>query len=482
MKVSFTYPRDKFEEFGIDKRKILHLVHKHRAETFNRLQENYDYYNGEQAILLRERDHGAPNNRTVCNHAKNIADTASGYFMGNPITYQYDDSDKLNELIKAFDIARVDDVDQDNALNLSIYGVCHEYIFAKEGTNELSIKALDSRHTFMVTDESIEHRNLFAVYYDVERDDINEKEKYVAIVFDAENIYRFILYPTAEERSYMDGDPQPHNLGAIPIVEYKNNKFAIGDFEQQIGLIDAYNELMSDRVNDKEQFIDAVLVLYGSILGDTREETVEAMEELKRHKLLELPEGAKAEYLTRTLDENSVETLRRALKEDIYTLSQVPNLTDNNFSGNSSGVAMEYKLLGLEMLTRTKERYYRKGIRKRIKLFCNYYKALSGLEADSDAILPKFSRALPKNLVEISQVISMLEGSVSKQTLLQLLPFVEDPQNEQEKVVEEQKEKLTIAMGMQKQQQDYFANNPPTKESIEADGNNEPVEATQINE
>ena len=37
------------------------------------------------------------------------------------------------------------------------------------------------------------------------------------------------------------------------IIEYLNNKLAIGDFELQIPLIDAYNALMSDRVTDKFQ-------------------------------------------------------------------------------------------------------------------------------------------------------------------------------------------------------------------------------------
>ena len=158
--------------------------------------------------------------------------------------------------------------------------------------------------------------------------------------------------------------PEAHYFGAVPIIEYLNNKEGQGDFEQQIPLIDAYNKLMSDRVNDKEQFIDAILVIYGSLLGDDKEETKKAAKELREDKLLELPEDAKAEYLSRQMEEEGVEILRKALKEDIYTFSHVPNLSDENFVGNASGVAMEYKLLGLEMLTKIKERNYKKGIAK----------------------------------------------------------------------------------------------------------------------
>ena len=57
-------------------------------------------------------------------------------------------------------------------------------------------------------------------------------------------------------------EPQEHYMCEIPIIEYLNNKLGIGDFELQIPLIDAYNALMSDRITDKEQFIDAILAIY----------------------------------------------------------------------------------------------------------------------------------------------------------------------------------------------------------------------------
>ena len=157
---------------------------------------------------------------------------------------------------------------------------------------------------------------------------------------------------------------------------------------------------------------------------------------LRKNKLLELPEGAKAKYLLRTLDENGVETLRKALKEDIYTFSHVPNLTDENFSGNSSGVAMEFKLLGLEMLTRIKTRYYKKGLRKRIKMFCNIL-SLKNILIEVDEISADFPRTLPKNLLELSQVINNLSQNVSAKTLIRLLPFVEDPDSELEELAEQ---------------------------------------------
>ena len=80
-----------------------------------------------------------------------------------------------------------------------------------------------------------------------------------------------------------------------------------------------------NRVNDKEQAIESILVLYGAQLGDTPEETHKAMSILNEEGLLELPsDSAKAEFLRNTLDESATEILRKALKEDIYTFSHVP--------------------------------------------------------------------------------------------------------------------------------------------------------------
>lgn len=442
MLCSLTYPRDKYDEENLDKRLIVQLISKHRKYIVPQLRKNKEYYDGKHAISDKERENNAPNAKTVCNHAKDITDTASGYFMGNPITYNNTGENDIEALMKAFDVAEVDDTDNDNALMQSIYGVAYDYTYAAEGKSELMTRNLESENTFIVQDDSIERKELFGVYYYIRRNSATNEEKYIATVCTENLIYNFELSTDySEEQAMPEEQGVAHNMRECPITEYKNNKFNIGDFEQQIGLIDAYNMLMADRVNDKEQFIDAILVIYGSLLGDTEDESKEAHKKLKSEKLLEMDQDARAEYLTRQLDETGAETLRKAIKEDIYTFSHIPNLTDENFSGNTSGVAMEYKLLGLEMVTKIKERYYRKGLRKRIRLFCNFLE-LKAISMESDSIIPVFSRALPKNLVETAQIIANLDGKVSTRTLIQLLPFVEDPDAEVENVKKEKEDNV----------------------------------------
>lgn len=423
--------------------------------------------------------------KLVCNHAKDISDTASSYFIGNPVSYK-SESD-ITALTDALEIAGADEVDGDNGLELSIYGLTYEYIYVKENETCLSVKNVSAENTFMVKDDSIEENELFAVYYYVKKDDANTKpDRYMATVLTPNYKYELdiqndetILQETTEK-------PVPHYMGEIPIIEYLNNKLAIGDFELQIPLIDAYNALMSDRVTDKEQFIDAILAIYGTLLADDdaedengeKKDCMEAaIKQLKKRKVLEVPDGAKAEYLTRTFDESGVEILKKAIEQDIHKFSHIPCMTDESFGGNVSGVAMEFKLLGMENITKIKTRYYRKGLRKRIKIFCNFL-SLQGKQVDPTGITMAFTRALPKNLLEISQIVSNLWGKVSKKTLLSQVPFVQNVDDELAAVEKEAEENI-------KRQQEVFgiqSNIPPDKELNPEDKPEKTKETTDVNE
>ena len=433
-----TYPREGYDETALNKELIYKLIKKHAQER-SRLRDLKKYYLGEHAILKHERrNKNAPNFKTVANHAKDIADTATGYFMGNAIKYNNTAEGDIESLLVAFDGAEIDQVDTQNALNMSIYGRAYEYIYAKEGLTELDSTSVDPENVFLVYDDSIERKVLFAVYYYEIKDDTKDATKYQAEVF-TQNLHYHIVLRDSSTGTTQNEQVEPHNLGQVPIIEYRNNHFAIGDYEQQISLIDAYNSLMGNRVNDKEQAVESILVLYGAQLADNLEDAREAMSILAEEGLLELPTDAKADFLKNALDENATEILRKALKEDIYTFSHVPNLTDENFAGNSSGVAMEFKLLGLEMITKTKEANYKRGIRQRIAIFAHYL-GMQQIALEAHSIVPQFSRGLPKNLLELSQVINNLEGKVSLRQLISLLPFVEDPDAELEDL-EEEKEK-----------------------------------------
>ena len=261
----FTYPAELWNEDSLNKSIILNLITKHYG-MISIKKKNKEYYNGQHKILDRKRENDAPNNKVLCNHAKDISDTATGYFMGNPITYSNTGKQDIDPLLVAFDKANIDDVDNDNALEASIVGLAYEYVYAKEGESIPISKNISALSTFIIYDDTIEENELAGVYYYPKKDDEKNIVKWVATVVTANYKYLLNIENTPDASQETTETPEAHYFGEVPIIEYLNNKEGIGDFEQQIPLIDAYNTLMSDRINDKEQFIDALLVLYGSIL------------------------------------------------------------------------------------------------------------------------------------------------------------------------------------------------------------------------
>lgn len=92
------------------------------------------YYEGNHDIL-KDTDR---ENKLVCNHAKDITDTASSYFIGNPVTYKSDQD--IKPLMDALETSGSDEADGDNGLDLSIYGRAYEYIYTRQEETELFIK------------------------------------------------------------------------------------------------------------------------------------------------------------------------------------------------------------------------------------------------------------------------------------------------------------------------------------------------------
>ena len=173
---TFTIPRESFDEVNPDKQMIRKLIIIHTALA-SKMHNNMRYYMGKHKIL----DEEGRENKLVCNHAKDIADTASSYFIGNPVSYKA--KYEIDELTDALDNAGADEVDGDNGLDLSIYGLAYEYIYAKEGEANLTIKNLSAENTFIVKDDSIEENELFAVYYYIRKDDSGQRpDHYMATV------------------------------------------------------------------------------------------------------------------------------------------------------------------------------------------------------------------------------------------------------------------------------------------------------------
>ncbi|MDN6770669.1 MAG: phage portal protein, partial [Lactococcus sp.] len=223
-----------------------------------------------------------------------------------------------------------------------------------------------------------------------------------------------------------------------------------GDFEQAVSLIDAYNLLQSDRLNDKEAFVDAILFIRGFSLDDGDGD------KLASEKMLQttaLPSEVDASYITKSMDESGIAILRDSLIEDIHKITNVPNMNDENFSGNTSGEAMKYKLFGLLNLMSIKTRYMVKGLRQRLELFANFLK-ISDSSVDIDGIKIKLKPNLPINTTDIiNQIVQAYQaGILPLKLLLTWLPDIDNVDEVLKQLHDEKEEAIELnqkAMGTQ---------------------------------
>ena len=382
------------------------------------------YYDGNTNIALRRREPGMPNNRLAHGYPRFITAMAAGYLLGSPVAYLAEPGEDpraqarneagLAALLEAYRQTDIDSVDAELARNASIYGRAVELVYADEAAKPRSV-SLDPACAFVVYDDTVAARPLFGVYYAPDRDGRGGQRGWWVHVFtEAEQrTYRTasLMEPGVPERT------SPHYFDGVPMVEYWNDECERGDFEPVLGLIDAYDALESDRMNDKQQFVDALLLLTGCTL-ETDERGRSPGQQLREDKALALPDSdAKAEFLCKQLNEADTEVLRQALKEDIHKLCLVPDLTDREFAGNSSGVAMRYKLMGLEQLTRIKERWFREGLRARMALYAAFLGRVAGAAPDPMAVTAQFTRSLPVNGLEEAQTLETLGGIADRSAL-----------------------------------------------------------------
>lgn len=432
-------------------------------ENHSVLQREYkklhDYYDGQHEILNRTlSSESLPNNRLVCNHAEYISDMAISYVFGSPISYTGDEATELNEIFVEID---EDSHNNELALECSICGVGYELLYMNDEdvpTPELAV--LSPLNAFLVVDDTVKHKPMFAVSYSPKYDIQDTLKGYDVFVYTDMKVIRY-FFTTLQDKSPKLIDEEEHYFGAVPVIEYQNNKKLKGDFEGVISLIDAYNLLQSDRVNDKEQMVDALLAVVGASLGDNQDEKVETARLLKEMKIIELDEGGDAKWLVKGLNEQQTEILKKSLKDDIHEFSKVPCLTDENFVGNASGVAMKYKLLGFEQLGKTKERYFKKGLRQRLKLMANI-ENIRAKNIDVKTIDITMKRSLPVDDELLARIAQETEDFISWETRVQRFDSEIDIEEERKRL-EEERQKSTE--GKQKAFGSY-----EFKEEIEDDG------------
>lgn len=364
-------------------------------------------------------DSTKPNNKIANSYASYITDTLVGYFMGKPVSYNANDDKVLEELNMIFEYNDEADENTELAKNASIYGVGYEMLYMSE--EEVRFKSLDPKQCIPIFDDTIDSNLLaFIRYYD-NYDVVQDKTTTIIELITDTTITRYQCGNNYSNFTLLDS--YKHYFGMVPIAIFKNNEEELGDFETVISLIDAYDKLESDSLNDFEYFVDAYLALYGFTAEP------EDIQQMKENRVLLMDEGTSAEWLTKNVSDNNIENIKNRIDADIHKFAKCPNMADKEFASNASGVAIKFKLLGTENKVSIKERKFKRGLQQRLELLASINGVLSdGFDWRSVDIV--FSRNIPSNDTDIANMVNTLSGIVSEETLLAQLPFIENVQDE----------------------------------------------------
>lgn len=387
------------------------------SEFLNRVRPErerlFDYYRGEQPVPKGETARGRPNNLLRVPFPRYITEVQTGYFLGLPPTLSFSAPEAgaaYGELSRSMGLEHLL---FDTGRDLSVCGAGFVLVWLERSglracrCGPLSCFALRSGEAGGPLLGTVR-------------------------LYDGGNgATRGVLYQTDALRPFLwDGrqasflPPEENLLGVLPLLPFSNNCQGTGDFEMVTGLVDAYNLLLSGAMDDMQSVANAFLALYG-LQGTTHSD----IEEANRSRVLCLHDNGRAEFVVKDLNHEALGQLEKNLRRNILQLSMTPDLSDEAFAGQTSGVALRYKLWGIEQVRSAKERSFTEGLAGLLAALTAGLRVL-GAPADLTTGTPTFYKNLPRDNGELAQTLLSLSPVLSQRTILENLPWVTDVEEE----------------------------------------------------
>lgn len=403
---------------------VNNFMQKHQEEL-----KRYDYlgkmYKGIMDISSQKaKDNWKPDNRLTNNFAKYIVDTFVGYFNGIPIKKTHDD-EKVRKALQLFDnLNDMEDEESELAKIACIYGRAYELMYQNENT-ESEVIYCSPMNMFMVYDDSIKQKPLFAVYYGI--DDNNNLYGTVYTLLETITLTGGVGAVKFGERTY-------NIYSDLPVVEYNFNEERMGIFEPVYSLINAYNKVLSEKANDVEYFSDQYIAFLGAMLDE------ENIKNIRDNRIINFfsddPEkNVEVKFLDKPDSDAQTENLLDRLERLVFHLTMVANISDENF-GSSSGISLAYKLQAMSNLALAFQRKFQSALNRRYAL----WSSLRTNTSDSNAwagIEYTFTRNEPKDIKEQAETATLLMGITSEETALSVLSVVPDVKTEIERINKE---------------------------------------------
>lgn len=448
----FMYPKD--QELTVDELKW--LINRNEQIANDKYDKLMAYYVGRHDILDKPNKVSGAAPKLVNNMPRYLVNTYNGFFTGIPPKITLPNASENETLQDWNNTNSIFDKTSELSKQVDIFGRSLFYVYQDEEGNTC-VTVSSPTHSFMIYDDTVSHKPLaFARYYRTSKSELKATIWYAHHVVDLIN--DSLIDHVFDDNEAKDG---VNIYGQVPAVEFYETE----ERESLYGggiltLVDALDDTLSQKLDNINYLADSYMYLLG---GRVDNDEIKLMR-LNRFIQVDGTDAVnmKIGFLERPDGDNIQEHMIEHLNQTIHEDTGIPDMKDEAFSGNSSGVAIRYKLMPMENRAMTKERKFTQALRKLYKIvFSPFTKVLDNPDAWQDLSF-KFTRNIPANVADEVLTAKNAEGIVSHKTQLSMISTVTDPQAELEEVAKEKTEAI-------KQAQNAIGANPDLVNEDETD-------------
>lgn len=286
------------------------------------------YYKGDQPVLYRVKVQNADiTNKIVENHAYEIVQFKVGQTYGEPIQFiSRKDDDEINRAVDALNDYLVDANKQEKDIKAgewqSATGTSFKAVRFANGEIPFQIVAPTPMNTCVIYNRSTEEPVLA-----------------VQELKDEDGRWYKLCYTDSHSCKIQNGvasEWKLHAFGSIPIVEFPNNHERISDIELVIGLLDAINNMQSNRMDGIEQFVQYWVKFVNCEIDN------KTFEEMKMSHALTVKSNNKdnkadVEIMTQELNQSQCQVAKDDLLDNLQAILAIPNRESQNSGGDTQG-------------------------------------------------------------------------------------------------------------------------------------------------
>lgn len=381
--------------------KVLKKAMETHSVNSDEIQYLYNYWKGNQPILNRTKDiRPEICNKVVENRANEIVSFKTSYLIGKPVQYVNrsgedtlsDDLGKLNDFMF---LERKPARDKEIVDWFHICGTAYRLTLPNKGGTEFEdspfkLYTPDPRYTFVVYHSGLGHKRMMGGTYVVKDDNTTVYSVYT------DNMY----YEIIEDKIVKS---EPHIMGEVPIIEYPLNSARLGAFEVVLPLLDAINEVASNRLDGIEQFIQALMILKGVDIDS------EEFKKLKELGGLKIPSDGDVDYLVQELSQSNTQTVVDDLYQSVLTICGMPNRNGgSSTSDTGSAVIMRDGWSDAEARAQSTEDMFKESESEFLRLAIYICNTFVETNLRPSAVEPRFTRRNYENIQAKSQVLTTM--------------------------------------------------------------------------